>query len=344
MGDRLGHSRLYLIGLVFSIPSAIGCALGNSLAAIAVFRTLGGVGAAFVLANGIPILMKTVDRDRIGRLLGLLTSMAYAGLITGSLLSGWLLSLHPGWRSVFIGSLSITLLSMVLSIWLLPPDLPRDQDGTSRPHRAAMPSNPSVAAIAMLLLAYTGLYCMTFIFPFYLLDGLGVARDTMGYILAMRPVITAVITPASGVLADRYGTRPVSLVGMFLLFLAFALPLLAGLPSSIPILLLWMGGLGAGMGVFLSPNHKFIMLNAGQARKGMASSTLSLTRNIGMLLGSAVSGAYIPRMDGHPVTEKVAVGWSAHSALFISGSIIALALVVGLVDRRIGSAKALKPA
>ncbi|MGM0368088.1 MAG: hypothetical protein ACQEP2_05870 [Actinomycetota bacterium] len=51
--------------------------------------------------------------------------------------------------------------------------------------------------------------------------------------------------------------------------------------------------IGLGSGTFLTPNNKAIMGSAPSNRRGIASSMIATMRNLGMILGVAISGFVI---------------------------------------------------
>jgi DHA2 family methylenomycin A resistance protein-like MFS transporter len=108
IGDRSGHKRVYLTGVVvFSLGSAL-CAAAPTAGALVGFRVLQGVGAAIELPATLAILTHTftAPRER-AQAVGIWTSAAGSALIIGPVLGGALVAAF-GWRSVFLVNLPVT--------------------------------------------------------------------------------------------------------------------------------------------------------------------------------------------------------------------------------------------
>ncbi|MFT8320944.1 MAG: MFS transporter [Bacillus sp. (in: firmicutes)] len=136
-------------------------------------------------------------------------------------------------------------------------------------------------------------YCVTFasmvILPFYLRGVLGYSADHSGILLMCYPLLLALFGPVSGSLSDRYGSIKVVLIGLVLLSASmFGLWLLSK-NTTLPILLLVLSLLGFAMGILTSPNYSIMMFYVPLPFLGMMSSTIALLRNIGMVLGTAIS-------------------------------------------------------
>src|SRR5450631_2184126 len=70
LGDMLGHRRLYLTGLAISLAGALLCASVTSIAMLALFRIVEGIGTVLVLANAAALITKLFASNRRGRMLG----------------------------------------------------------------------------------------------------------------------------------------------------------------------------------------------------------------------------------------------------------------------------------
>jgi EmrB/QacA subfamily drug resistance transporter len=148
-------------------------------------------------------------------------------------------------------------------------------------------------ATASAVLNYICVYSITFLMPFYLIQGRGLDTARAGLLLTAQPLIMAVAAPLSGTLSDRIGSRLPGTLGM--LILAIGLFVLAGLGPGAPwgrvALALATAGLGTGM--FVSPNNSALMGAAPRHRQGIAAGMLATARNVGMVLGVGLAGAIL---------------------------------------------------
>ena len=140
-----------------------------------------------------------------------------------------------------------------------------------------------------LLTAYLALLAVQFLAPFYLTRQLGVSAVATGTTLIALPAATALAGLASGVASDRVGLRPVAIAGAAIgtLGLALLMPLAA---SWTPLELAWrLAVLGAGFGLFVTPNMAMAMSIAPTERHGLTAATTNLARMLGLSLGPAVA-------------------------------------------------------
>ena len=128
--------------------------------------------------------------------------------------------------------------------------------------------------------------------PFYLKNVLHYEPGAMGLMLTVMPFFFGITAPFAGTLADRFGTRPLMLTGLSLLVLGcLALGTLNAETTTLG-LILSMIPLGAGMGIFQSPNNSVIMGVTPPDRLGMTSSLVSVVRTVGRSTGIAILGAF----------------------------------------------------
>ncbi|MFO7172095.1 MAG: MFS transporter [Bacillota bacterium] len=140
-------------------------------------------------------------------------------------------------------------------------------------------------------LQYVVNFMLVFLLPFYLLRFRGFAPRMAGLILTAQPLTMALTSPLAGALADRLGTRGLSVAGM--LVMAAGIGLMGWIPESAPlgriVAPLVLVGLGAGL--FTTPNNSAIMGSVPRDRQGIAAGLLATARNVGMVTGVALAGA-----------------------------------------------------
>lgn len=127
--------------------------------------------------------------------------------------------------------------------------------------------------------------------PFYLEEVLGYDTRQVGLLLAVVPISLGITSPLSGTLSDRYGTRPITVIGLVILLIGYyALSSLDTHTSVISYLIRFLP-IGIGMGIFQSPNNSAIMGTAPSERLGIVSGMLAITRSLGQAAGIAILGA-----------------------------------------------------
>jgi EmrB/QacA subfamily drug resistance transporter len=119
-GDRFGHGRVFLIGLIGFAVTSLACALAPSAGWLVAARLAQGAAAALLVPASLAIIGAAYSGEERGRAIG---TWAAAGALTTALgppFGGWLVD-AIGWRSIFFINLPLA----AIAIWLglkLPPD------------------------------------------------------------------------------------------------------------------------------------------------------------------------------------------------------------------------------
>jgi EmrB/QacA subfamily drug resistance transporter len=164
------------------------------------------------------------------------------------------------------------------------------------------------AGIAAGWLSYAVLFGTLFVLPFELQRILGHGPAETGLLLSPIPVAIGLVAPFAGVVADRVGSRALTVAGM--LVAAGALLTLALAPTApLPVVLTLLGLLGAGVGLFTPANNSAIMASAPSYRRGVAAGLLNMTRSLGTATGVAAVGTLLglrlAARLGHPVQSTL---------------------------------------
>ena len=140
------------------------------------------------------------------------------------------------------------------------------------------------------LLAFLGVAANTFLLPFYLQLILHFSPFQAGLLMTPTSLALAVVAPVSGWLSDRLGARLLSSAGLAIVTLSlFGLSRL-GTGSGYGDVLIRLVALGIGQGMFQSPNNSSVIGSVPRERYGVAGGFLSMMRNMGMVMGTAVAG------------------------------------------------------
>ncbi|MDO8689948.1 MAG: MFS transporter [Dehalococcoidia bacterium] len=142
-------------------------------------------------------------------------------------------------------------------------------------------------------LNYLCVFSSLFLLPFYLVQGRGFTPGSAGILITAQPATMMVIAPLSGYFSDRIGSRLLSTTGMVFVAAGMFAYSKLGAQSSEPSMLLSLVLTGIGNGLFVSPNSSAIMGSAPRHRQGIAAGMVATARNLGMVLGVAISGAIL---------------------------------------------------
>jgi EmrB/QacA subfamily drug resistance transporter len=158
--------------------------------------------------------------------------------------------------------------------------------------------------IAAALLSYAVLFGSLFLLPFYLERVLGHSPAETGLLLSPIPVALGILAPIAGVLTDRVGPRPPTVVGMGFAAVALAILGLVSHPP-LPVVLGLLVVLGVGLGLFTPANNSAVMVSAPASHLGVAGGVLNMTRSLGTSLGVALSGAVLAAILGAMLGTRV---------------------------------------
>jgi EmrB/QacA subfamily drug resistance transporter len=164
------------------------------------------------------------------------------------------------------------------------------------------------------LFNFMAIYIFVFLVPFYLEDLRNFTTMQTGLIYMPFPIAFMLAAPFSGALSDRIGSRTLCSIGMTVMAAGLFLLSFAGINTPIYYLIIAMIIIGIGYGMFQTPNNSAIMGSVSSENRGIASATLSTLKNIGMVLGVAVSGTLFS------LFQKLALNY--YKAQNISGQIL----------------------
>ncbi|OAT85450.1 hypothetical protein A6M21_05890 [Desulfotomaculum copahuensis] len=202
------------------------------------------------------------------------------------------------------------------------------------------------AANATSLLNFMAQFSITFLLPFYLEQVRHLNPAHAGLVLSAPPFLILFVAPLSGALSDRIGSRLLSSLGMAITAAGMFWLSRVGVATPYAVIVAGMAVFGLGTGLFQAPNNSAIMGSVPRQRLGTASGTLASMRNIGMVLGIALSGAvFSGRLPVHDAVLRAlgrhgaalqaqAFTMSMQDAYLVGASLAALGVLTSLVRGR----------
>ena len=196
-------------------------------------------------------------------------------------------------------------------------------------------SLPLLVTILALALSSVAFYPVYIFAPLYMQNVLGFSPLRVGLMATVLPFFTAVTSPVSGKLADRFEPRPVVTVGLVLTFLGLFWYGRLGLDSSHLSVAMALAVMGLGAGFFIPANQKIAfstvtgehygVLSAMFASLGPAFGTVGIAIAVSLLEGTTVGKVL---RDPVAFTEGQQFAFSALLPLAL------LAFLVSLVGRQ----------
>jgi EmrB/QacA subfamily drug resistance transporter len=170
------------------------------------------------------------------------------------------------------------------------------------------------------LINYAATFAVGFLLSLFLQSVRGLGAQAAGALLAAQPLVQAALSPFAGRLSDRVDPRLVASSGMGLTAVGLALLTLVGPATSAAFVVGCLVLLGAGFGLFSSPNSNAVMASVEARSFGVAAATLAVARLLGQVLSMGLASLVLALHLGHaPGISEPAVG-------FVSGMRAAFAL------------------
>lgn len=277
--DRKGRA-LSLVATVAPLGSLTGPALGGLLV-----QTLGWPWIFYVNlpVAALVLLIGRVRLDAGERLRPPTVSWLGEAVLFGAAAVAVLLAMslavsaHPAW--------------LVLSLVAVPLLHGWRRTRGSLPMRRLLAVPPVARAHVTLLSSYAALLLMQFLLPYYLRGVVHLSPAVTGLTLLAYPVGVVLAGPVSGALTDRYGPRPIAVLGAGVLTagLAVLVPLATGWG---PLDVAWrLLVVGSGFGLFATPTQATALSLAPKELVVTASATTNLARQVGIAFGPALATA-----------------------------------------------------
>jgi len=139
------------------------------------------------------------------------------------------------------------------------------------------------------IINYAATFSISFMLSLYLQYVKGMEAREAGLVLVAQPVLMAIVSTFSGRLSDKMNPRNLAALGMGIS--AIGLLILSFISSETTIIYIIIGliDLGAGFGLFSSPNTNVVMGSVDKKIYGTASAILGTMRNTGMMFSMAIA-------------------------------------------------------
>jgi EmrB/QacA subfamily drug resistance transporter len=113
LADIHGRKKFFTLGIVIFTGASFSMVLCTSGTMLICLRIVQGVGSAMIFGTGVALLTSVFPAQERGKALGINVAAAYLGLSVGPFLGG-LLTLHFGWRSIFLVNVPLGLTAIAL--------------------------------------------------------------------------------------------------------------------------------------------------------------------------------------------------------------------------------------
>ena len=189
------------------------------------------------------------------------------------------------------------------------------------------------------------LFSVNFLIIFYLQGVRGYDPLKAALMLIPLPVVTSIMAPLAGNLADRIGARIPATLGLLIQGAALVWFMQITPDTSYWQIAFGLGLMGFGGGLFFPPNTSAAMNASPKERLGIASGALATLRQAGMVTSFALSLAVAASALPRDVMMKLFVGTNVslgsapmkafvtgmHSAFLVSAVLVVIAATISFV-------------
>jgi MFS family permease len=324
LGDWFGRRALILGGLVVFGLASLAATFSTGLFALIGLRVVQALGGALVVPNSVALLREVVPETRRATRSGLISAAIGVAATAGPPMGGLLTDI-AGWQAIFSANLLLVLPAFLLGAVTIPRRThePRRDDAADsqaspingRPFPQQIGGRTFAAAIAATALSNLAMYVTLLALPLWLAFNTTWNNTQTGLLLSALPAGSMLAAPCGGWLADRYGRRWPTAVGLSLFALGL-LPLL-GLAWSEQLNCVFAGALclslgmsGTGLGLSTAGLQISAIESVPRHQVGAASGVLATSRYLGSIVGSSLLGTLLvstqPREELLLITQLAA--------------------------------------
>ncbi len=278
---RLGFA-IGLMAATVAITSSLGPTISGLIISVASWREVFGLMVATSLAALVLGAFAWPSVAPSGRRFDLTGAALVAGMFVAALtvING----VANGWPVPVLGAAALAFALVLLAV------LARSRGAAAPVFPVDLLARPVFTlSICASICAFTAQTLGFILLPFYLLFGAGWAELQMAATLSVWPAATAILAPIIGRLADRFPAGPTGAAGLAVLSVGFILIARIDQMATPLDIAARLAICGIGFAVFQTPNNRLIMLSAPRDRSGAASGSLSLARQFGRAIGTAIA-------------------------------------------------------
>ena len=219
LGDRIGHKRVLIIGLVVFAAGSLLCGLAGSVPVLVLGRAVQGVGAAIEIPATLAIVATTfpAGKERARAMAAWATVNGVSAAVGPT--AGALMVEHLGWPSVFLLNLPVAAVTLPLALYAV-------RGGTDGPRRQVGPATQLCFALFLAGATATAIEGarLGWTSPFIIAGGVIAAAALVAFLRidrrAAHPLIPAELLGGPGVIVALACTAMMTFAMYGLLFMA----------------------------------------------------------------------------------------------------------------------------
>lgn len=153
--------------------------------------------------------------------------------------------------------------------------------------------------------SYMAMFTNSVLLPFYLQEVLKYSAMKTGLIILSYAIILSITAPLAGRYAGKHGSRYITLCGAFTYIVALSTFISFHETTPIQAIMIVSGVMGIANGLFQSPSNTAILSSVQKSSIGIASGILALSRNVGNILGVALTLSLFANLKTHFLAQNL---------------------------------------
>jgi EmrB/QacA subfamily drug resistance transporter len=121
LSDRFGPRRVFTASIAVYLLGSLLCAISPTLTMLVAARVLQGVGSAMIFPIGRTILLQSVSKQHLVRVMSSVSILPALAVVVGPMLAGYIAT-YLDWRLLFLINVPIGLAAVGLALFLVPND------------------------------------------------------------------------------------------------------------------------------------------------------------------------------------------------------------------------------
>jgi len=293
--DRYGRRPFFLGGLAGYGATMLAFALSNQVWAILAARTFQGIASAFLWLAARAITADVAGADERGRAFGGVDQSSMQGAMLGTFIGFGVLmplGIGGGWSTLFVGYGVVSLVAALLAWRRLPETNPVTRQTTRQTtrHTARRPivwSRPWILLLLVTAITGASWAMVSPILMIFLQEKLEAVMTSLATAYLPAALVWALLPTRLGKLADRFGRKPLMVLGMAVA--AGSSFLIPGLASLTGLAALW--ALQALCYAAGDPAEQALVADlTGGDQRGRAYGLYMLAAGLGATVGPLVGG------------------------------------------------------
>ena len=210
VSDRVGRKRPIVAGLVALFAASLLFAFADTLPWLFAARLVQGAADGITWVVGFALIADLYDSNERGRVTGIVMMGTSVAVMIGPTIGGWLYE-AGGIRLPFIFVALLSAIGTALFMWYR---VPARHEAVEAVPIGVVLRVPAIAVCAFAVVAISATITMLEPIISLHLATLGIGPGRVGTIYGAAAVVTTIVHPFVGRMADRFGSRRLTMVGL----------------------------------------------------------------------------------------------------------------------------------